>query len=104
MEAGTSGEVMSLDVPDFAFADTVSMRDLDELPPPSGPIIVSDPLGQTHHMTPMVYPLHRSGGALAEMRELWSATFHIVEDKPFATSPVERVVIVLRRMRADRKR
>ncbi len=94
---------MSLDVPDFAFADTVSTRDLDDLPPPSGPIIVSDPLGQTHQLTPIVYPVPHGEprpGALAEMRELWSATIHIASDRPFATSPIERTIIVLRRMRA----
>jgi len=103
--------------PDFAFADTVATLDLDELPPPSVPNIVSDPFGQTHQLTPIAYALPNDvpevglgsirgsfKKSVAEMRELWSATLDLVdpldrvlvEDK----SHRRRAVIVLRRMLA----
>jgi hypothetical protein len=90
-------------VEDFAFADTVATRDLD-LPPPSGPIIVSDPLGHTHQMTPLAYPIPvASDDAHVEtLRELWSATLHVVRSDAVREAPssLERSVMVLRRMRA----
>ena len=47
---------------DIAYADTVHVRDLaridagDELPPPSGPVIVNDPDQGSKWMMPFAFP------------------------------------------------
>lgn len=87
---------------DFAFADTVVAQELgdDERPPPSGPIYVSDSLGNTQCLTPLAFPLpaaaedvdlrtrlrialshvrHATRGSVDEMRELWAGTAQMVE-------------------------
>lgn len=87
---------------DFAFADTVFAKELpeDELPPPSGPIYVSDSMGNTQCVTPLAFRLPDAGqdvdlvtrlrvalahvrhairGSLEEMRELWAGTAEMVE-------------------------
>lgn len=87
-----------MQVQDFAFADTVharELRDLEESPPSSGPIIVSDPVAQLgpQCVTPLAFPMpdveemaqaadadlaarvrHSVRGTLAEMRDAWEAT------------------------------
>ena len=91
-----------LRIEDFAFADTVFARELDDdsPPPPSGPIYVSDAAGNTQCVTPLAFPLppanadadlathmritlsrvrHAFSGARDEMRELWAGTAEIVE-------------------------
>jgi hypothetical protein len=87
-------------VQDFAFADTVVANELpgDE-PPPSGPIVVTDPAGPTQYLTPIAYPppgggeqappSSRMGKLVAgvrravlrsreETRELWAGTAEMV--------------------------
>ena len=87
---------------DFAFADTVVAQELreDELPPPSGPIYVSDSLGNTQCVTPLAFRLpdaaedvalgtrlrvalahlrHAMRGSIEEMRELWAGTAQMVD-------------------------
>lgn len=86
---------------DIAFADTVHVRDLnladtgDELPPPSGPVIVNDPQQGTQWMTPFAFPLppatehvsfstkvrilsarirHGVRGSIEEAQDAWSQT------------------------------
>lgn len=51
--------VASAQVQDFAFADTVYANELegDGPPPPSGPIFVQDPMGNTQCVTPLAFPL-----------------------------------------------
>jgi len=87
-----------MQVQDFAFADTVharELRDLEESPPSSGPIIVNDPVAQLgpQCVTPLAFPMpdveamaqaadadlaarvrHSVRGTLAEMRDAWEAT------------------------------
>jgi hypothetical protein len=93
-------------VPDFAFADTVIARDLDDAIPASG-VVISDPRGGSHCVVPTPYGLshpHEDVGAAAlrvgpptprprphpiapgpwarmraEMRDLWSATASLEE-------------------------
>jgi hypothetical protein len=92
----------SVPIQDFAFADTVFARELedDEPPAPSGPIYLHDPLGNTQCVTPLAFPLPHAGsdadfatrlrvlyaharhavrGSAEEMRELWAGTAEIVE-------------------------
>jgi hypothetical protein len=87
---------------DFAFADTVVAQEIrdDELPPPSGPIYVSDSLGNTQCVTPLAFRLpdaaadvdlhtrlrvtlahlrHAMRGSFEEMRELWAGTAQMVD-------------------------
>ena len=87
---------------DFAFADTIIANELleDELPPPSGPIYVSDSMGNTQCVTPLAFPLPDAGehvdvstrlrvmhahlrhavrGAFEEMRDLWAGTAEMVD-------------------------
>ena len=87
---------------DFAFADTVIAKELldDELPPPSGPIYVSDSMGNTQCVTPLAFRLPDAGedvdfatrlrvlfahvrhavrGASEEMSELWAGTAEMVD-------------------------
>ena len=87
---------------DFAFADTIIANELleDELPPPSGPIYVSDSMGNTQCVTPLAFPLpdaaedvdlgtrlrvvhahlrHAVRGAFEEMRDLWAGTAEMVD-------------------------
>jgi hypothetical protein len=87
---------------DFAFADTIIAKELleDELPPPSGPIYVSDSMGNTQCVTPLAFPLPDAGdhvdlgtrlrvllahfrhavrGAFEEMRDLWAGTAQMVD-------------------------
>ena len=91
-----------IQIQDFAFADTVVAQEIrdDELPPPSGPIYVSDSLGNTQCVTPLAFRLPDAGedvdsatrlrvalahlrhavrGALDEMRELWAGTAEMVD-------------------------
>ncbi|MEA2749087.1 MAG: hypothetical protein QOI41_3230 [Myxococcales bacterium] len=98
---------------DFAFADTVFAKELeeDELPPPSGPIYVNDSMGNTQCVTPLAFPLpdaaehvdfptrlrvmlahvrHAIRGALDEMRELWAGTAEMV-DGGVSGSRIDRV-------------
>jgi hypothetical protein len=84
---------------DMAFAPTMHVRDLlDEAPPPSGPIIVSEPGGHTQCMTPFAFPLppasedapvstkmrvgfarlrHTVRRSIDEIRELWAGTSEV---------------------------
>jgi hypothetical protein len=87
---------------DFAFADTIVAKELleDELAPPSGPIYVSDSMGNTQCVTPLAFPLpeaaehvdlgtrlrvlhahvrHAVRGAFEEMRDLWAGTAEMVD-------------------------
>jgi hypothetical protein len=81
---------------DMAFAPTIHVREiLEDAPPPSGPIIVSDAMGQTQHMTPLAFPLppasedapvstkmrvgvsrvrHAFQRSFDELSELWAST------------------------------
>ncbi len=110
LRAGRAAPPLSVRAPvpvqvqDFAFADTVFANELDEAPP-SGPIFVSDPLGNTQCVTPLAFPLpppgddvgvatrlrvlsahvrHAIRGAHEEMRDLWAGTYEIVasSDRP----------------------
>jgi hypothetical protein len=99
---------------DFAFADTVVAKELgdEELPPPSGPIYVSDSLGNTQCVTPLAFRLpdavediqpgtrlrvvvahlrHAIRGSFEEMRELWAGTAQMVEGGA-AASRFDRVL------------
>jgi hypothetical protein len=106
-------------VPDFAFADTVSMStfDLDDLPPSSGPAIVNDSFRQTQKLSPLTYPLPPTDpmadpmattrtrvpqSNVSEMRELWDATLHMVAPTQEHTpaTPTERALVLLRRVLA----
>ena len=93
--------VASAQVQDFAFADTVYADELtDGPPPPSGPIFVQDPMGNTQCMTPLAFRLpmpaedvdlptrlralfartrHSFRRSLAEMVDLWADTNEMVE-------------------------
>ncbi len=93
--------VAPVQVQDFAFADTVSADELtDGTSPPSGPIFVQDPTGNTHCVTPLAFRLPMPAEdvdlssrlrhlfaqtrrafrrSLAEMGELWADTHEMVE-------------------------
>lgn len=94
--------VAAAQVQDFAFADTVYADDelADGPPPPSGPIFIQDPLGNTQCMTPLAFRLpmpaddvdlptrlrvlfaharHAFRRSLDEMSDLWSDTNEMVE-------------------------
>ncbi|MBX3189031.1 MAG: hypothetical protein KF819_18565 [Labilithrix sp.] len=103
-------------VQDFAFADTVSARELEEPAPASGPIFVNDLAGSTQCVTPLAFPLppasadarlstrarvlsahfrHSVRHSVEEMKELWAGTAEIVDgDAPTAApaSPAGRFV------------
>lgn len=89
-------------VQDFAFADTVFASELldDGAPPPSGPIFVQDPMGNTQCVTPLAFRLpppaddldlptrvrvllararHAFRGSVEEMSGLWADTDEMVE-------------------------
>ena len=97
-------------VQDFAFADTVFARELEESSPPeSGPIFVNDPVGSGNPqlVTPLAFPMpdpqqmqlaaeadlasrlrQSVRGTLLEMREAWEATaFTTVDASEPAPSP-----------------
>lgn len=104
---------------DFAFADTVLARQLgDEPPPPSRPIFVHDPGGQTQCVTPLAFPvpdaapdasldvrmrvsasrmrlsMHRS---IAEVREAWDATAELALPE-LGAKPPSRAAVFLKRI------
>lgn len=108
----------SAPAPDFAFADTIHVRDLgDEIaPPPSGPVIVNDPNQGTQCLTPLAFPLppasenvsfstrlralaartrHQLRAAFEELEELWSEAGDVVDDEGSG-----RALGVVRRLRA----
>lgn len=88
--------VQPMQVQDFAFADTVFAKELEDEAPSSGPIIVSDPVGSQlgpQCVTPLAFPMpdvqemaqaadadlaarvrHSVRGTLSEMRDAWEAT------------------------------
>jgi hypothetical protein len=93
-----------LPIQDFAFADTVFARELEdaEAPPPSGGLYYSDSMGNAQHGTPLPFALpaasdnvdvptrariafahlrHSVRGSIEEMRELWAGTAEIVADE-----------------------
>lgn len=90
-----------IQIQDFAFADTIVARELadDEAPPPSGPIYVHDPDGNTQCVTPLAFRLPSAAEdvdvstrmrvtvahardavrrSVEEMRELWAGTAEMV--------------------------
>lgn len=124
LRAGRAAQALSVRAPlpvqvqDFAFADTVFANKLDD-PPPSGPIFVNDPLGNTQCVTPLAFPLpppsedfgmatrlrvltahvrHAIRGAREEMRDLWAVTYEMVASAKRPTEP--GAMLVLRRVLA----
>ncbi|HEY8075793.1 MAG TPA: hypothetical protein VIF62_16820 [Labilithrix sp.] len=109
---------------DFAFAPTVHMNDVpeDEFPPPSGPIYVNEPDGQTQCMTPMAFPMpppsedatldtrariafsrvrHAFRRSIDELRELWLAACEAVggDLRDGTGDPLAQAALVARRAR-----
>jgi hypothetical protein len=106
--------VAQAQVQDFAFADTVYADELaDGPPPPSGPIFVQDPAGNTQCMTPLAFRLpmpaedvdlptrlrallaqarHAFRRSREEMRELWADTNEMVEPTAGTRRHLRRVV------------
>lgn len=89
LEPGPGFPVAPLPLHDIAFADTVIARELlDEPPPPSRPILVHEPGGQTQCVTPLAFPVPEAMAdasietrmrvsmrrSIDEMREAWEAT------------------------------
>ncbi len=105
---------------DFAFAPTVHTSDLpDDFPPPSGPLYVNEPGGQTQCMTPLAFPMppasedatldtrariafsrirHTFRRSLEEMRELWLAACEAAGAAP-SSDPLARAALVAKRAR-----
>jgi hypothetical protein len=126
MRAPHANAVAPLQVQDFAFADTVFARELDEEPPSSGPIFVNDPVGTGNPqcVTPLAFPMpdpvqmqaeadlaarlrHSVRGTLLEMREAWEATaFTTVDASEPPPSPasffVRRVIAMCSSWQWDR--
>lgn len=121
-------QVAPVQVQDFAFADTVFARELEEPAPSSGPIFVNDPIGASSPqlVTPLAFPMpdpqqmqmaaevdlaarlkHSVRGTILEMREAWEATaFTTVDASEPPPSPasffVRRVVAMCSSWQWDR--
>jgi hypothetical protein len=115
---GTTRSPAPIQLQDFAFADTIVANELsDEPPPPSGPIYVHDPLGNTNQcVTPLSFPLPPAGKdvdlatrlrvlvahtrhavrrSLEEMNELWAGTADMVADgQPGAGTQLRRALAI----------